>query len=431
MTAPPSSPESKPLLRRVSPAEARRCSMLAPDDDALPAAREIIQSVRSGGLKALLQARARFDGRPDPDPLLLDRPALRRALDHFPAADRAALQRAADRIRTFAQAQRACLQDLSMLVGEAAIGHTVLPIPAAGCYAPGGRFPLPSSVLMTAIPARAAGCQRVIVATPSDHPAMLAAAALADADGLLLCGGAHAVAALALGVEGLDPVDIVAGPGNRYVTAAKRLLYGEVGVDLIAGPSELLVLADDSADPDFIAADLLAQAEHDADARPMLLTTDPSLPERVEARLAQRLQTLPTAPIARQALAVGFACIVNSDDEMAALASDLAAEHVQVLTRDPGSLAQRVLSAGAVFLGPHAAEVLGDYGLGPNHTLPTRRAARFSAGLSVFTFCRARTFVRASRSDSALLDDTARLARLEGLEAHARAAEARRPGPRV
>ncbi len=446
------------LLPLVSAAVAARPPAFTPDDEALAAAAAIIKQVQDGGLPALLDLRAQFDGRPRTQPLLLEPPALRAAHESLPQADRAALERAAQRIGDFARAQRASLSDLDMPAFAAPgapptgvrVGHTVIPVDSVGCYAPGGRFPLPSSVFMTVIPARVAGCRRVIVATPADHPALLAAASIAGADALLLCGGAHALAALALGIGGvgegsgrgaggaggggggglgLAPVDLLAGPGNRYVTAAKRLLFGRVGVDLIAGPSELLILADDSGDPELIAADLLAQAEHDTDARPMFATTDPTLPDRVEARLAARLADLPTAAIARRSLAGGFAAIVADEPGLIALADAVAPEHLQILTRDPEGLARHISSAGGVFLGAQAAEVLGDYGIGPNHTLPTGRAARFSAGLSVFSFCRVRTFVAhaAGPVAASVLRDTAALARLEGLEAHARAAEARLP----
>ncbi len=395
------------------------------DSEATGVARRIIDELRTGDESTLRSLRQRYDGRPADTPLLLDADDLRDALVTLPFDRRVLLERIADRIRTFAAAQKACIQPLRLPVPGGSAGHTLEPIASVGCYAPGGRYPLPSSVLMTAIPARVAGCRSVTLACPSDDPVILAAAAIAGVDRLLHCGGAHAIAALAFGIA-TPNCDLIVGPGNRYVTAAKRLLTGEVGIDALAGPSELLILADDSADPALIAADLLAQAEHDADALPMLATTAPSLLDAVLIELHTQLTDLPTASVARQALANGFAVIVPDRQSLAELADAIAPEHLQLLTSDAAELAARIRNAGAVFIGPASAEVFGDYGLGPNHTLPTSGAARFSAGLSVMTFLRLRTFIEVEASPEAIISDTVALARLEGLEAHARAAGCRR-----
>jgi phosphoribosyl-ATP pyrophosphohydrolase/phosphoribosyl-AMP cyclohydrolase/histidinol dehydrogenase len=354
---------------------------------------------------------------------------LREALDALEPSQRALLERTASRIRDFATAQRACLRDLSVPIPGGFAGHECLPVAAAGCYAPGGRFPLPSSVLMTAVTARAAGVSKVWVASPRPTRATLAAAAIAGADGLLAIGGAQAIGAMARGLMGLPEggCDIIVGPGNRWVTAAKQLVSGEVGIDMLAGPSELLILADGTAEADTVASDLLAQAEHDVDAVPTLVTTDASLVDRVEAALERRLATLPTAAVARAALRNGGAVVASSLEEAIAACDAAGPEHLEVMTADAAAVAGRVRNAGAVFIGSASAEVLGDYGAGPNHVLPTGGTSRFRAGLSVFTFLRARTWIRIDEPAAAtpLYRDAVSLARIESLEGHAQSAEAR------
>jgi phosphoribosyl-ATP pyrophosphohydrolase/phosphoribosyl-AMP cyclohydrolase/histidinol dehydrogenase len=240
-------------------------------------------------------------------------------------------------------------------------------------------------------------------------------------------GGAQAIAALAYGVGPIAPRDVIVGPGNRYVTAAKQLVSGSVAIDLLAGPSELTILADDTADPGCVAADLLAQAEHDPDALPLLVTLDPHLPDRVEQELARQLSDLPTADTARAALANGGVIVVVSLDDGIAACDAIAPEHLQLDLRDAAAVASRLAHYGALFIGPGAAEVLGDYGAGPNHVLPTGGTARSTGGLSVYTFLRVRTWLRIDDCAGArpLIEDAVWLGRAEGLEAHARAAERR------
>jgi phosphoribosyl-ATP pyrophosphohydrolase/phosphoribosyl-AMP cyclohydrolase/histidinol dehydrogenase len=309
--------------------------------------------------------------------------------------------------------------------GEA--GHTCLPVCSVGCYAPGGRFPLPSSVLMTAITARAAGVPLVWVASPRPTAATLAAAAVAGADGLLAIGGVQAIAALARGLVGAPACDMIVGPGNRWVTAAKQLVSGEVGIDMLAGPSELVVLADESADPALVAADLLAQAEHDDDAVPILVSTSARLADAVELEIGKRLIDLPTRATACKALRNGGACIATDVVHAIEVCDRIGPEHLEIMMREPESVASRIRNAGAVFIGSAAAEVLGDYGAGPNHVLPTGGSSRFRAGLSVFTFLRARTWLRVDDpgAGAGLARDAAAFARVESLAGHVAAAELR------
>jgi phosphoribosyl-ATP pyrophosphohydrolase/phosphoribosyl-AMP cyclohydrolase/histidinol dehydrogenase len=280
---------------------------------------------------------------------------------------------------------------------------------------------------MTAITARAAGVKEVWVACSRPDPVMLACAALADADGFVAVGGAQAIAALAYGVGRVPPCDLIAGPGNAYATAAKRLVFGDVGIDALAGPSELVIVADEHADAELVAADLLAQAEHDPMAIPVLVCFSEDLVDAVNVAVTTQLESLATADVARLGLANGGALVVADITEAIACCDELAPEHLHLQLASAADLAPRFSHYGALFIGRDSAEVLGDYGAGPNHVLPTGRASRFSGGLSVFAFLRVRTWLRVDDlTDSAqLCEDTAWLARVEGLEAHARAAELR------
>lgn len=407
----------------------------AVDSDALATVVPIVESVRREGESALRQHAEAFGEIEAGVPLFLDRAALARALDAMPRADRTRLERVAARIRRFAELQRDGVSPIDVSVPGGAAGHRFVPMERVGCYAPGGRYPLPSSVVMTVIPARVAGVSTVWVASPRPAPSVLAAAHVAGADGLLAAGGAQAIAALAFGVGPVPPSDIVVGPGNRFVTAAKYAVAADVAIDMLAGPSELVVLADDSADPEIVAADLLAQAEHDPNALPILVSTARELIPAVAAAMTAQLEHLPTAGVARQSLANGGAIVARSVDEAIAVCDRVAPEHLSIVTRDPGTVASRCRHYGTVFIGGGAGEALGDYGAGPNHTLPTGGSARRAGALSPLTFLRVQSWLRIDdpAAATALAEDAAWLGRVEGLEAHARSAERRvgadaRPG---
>jgi len=410
-------------LKRVHPSNASGLATQAVDAETEIAARAIVADVRDNGVPALRGYAERFDGLKHGDPLVLERPAMQRALASISANDRELLERLADRIRQFARAQRASLTDMTVLIEGGSAGHTVLPMERAGCYAPAGRYPLPSSLLMTAVTARVAGVSQVIVATPRPGPLMLAAAAIADCDAVLAVGGAQAIAAMAWGV-GTALCDVIVGPGNRWVTAAKKCVAGHVAIDMLAGPSELTVVADDSADAATVAADLIAQAEHDPDARVALVTESAAVIENVERELAIQLDALPDSGTARAALRHAFTVPCANRDEVVAVCNKLAPEHLQFSTRDADELARLCTNAGAIFVGEASAQVFGDYGWGGNHVLPSGRGARHTGGLSVLTFLRVRTWLRLDQP-SAAIKDSAALARLEGLEGHAKAAERR------
>ena len=417
---------ASPLLPRRRVAElARRGPGLNAKTRA--AAARIVEDVRRRGEVAVRTHAERFRDLWPGAPLYHERPLLARALAGLSTDDRVRLERVAARIRAFAVAQRGALGPVKVPVPGGVAEHRIAPMERAGCYAPGGRYPLPSSVLMTAVTARVAGVRDIWVASPKPQGLTLAAAAIAGADGVLAAGGAQAIAALAYGVGSIAPRDVIVGPGNRYVTAAKQLVSGTVAIDLLAGPSELTVFADDTADPGSVAADLLAQAEHDPDALPVLVTLDPTLPDRVETELTRQLGDLPSAAVARAALANGGAIVVASLDDAIAACDAIAPEHLQLELRNADAVAPRLAHYGALFLGAGAAEVLGDYGTGPNHVLPTGGTARSTGGLSVYTFLRVRTWLRIDDRAAArpLIEDAIWLGRAEGLEAHARAAERR------
>ncbi|MGI9013294.1 MAG: histidinol dehydrogenase [Phycisphaerales bacterium] len=423
--------KTAPLLRRVTAAEITRLGTALSDRETHDAADAIVAAVQNEGETAVRRYAEKFEERRPGEPLVLGRAEMQRALDALDVDDRSALERAALRIEHFTQAQRSAISELTIRIPGGEAGHTIEPVESAGCYAPAGRYPLPSSVLMTAITARVAGCARVVVASPGAHPVALAAAAIADADEFLAVGGPHAIAAMAYGFAGFPRCDVIAGPGNKWVTAAKHIVSSVVGIDMLAGPSELLVLADETADAACVAADLLAQAEHDVDAVPMLITTSQRIADAVEAELCRQLEVLATESTARQALARGFVHINAHLEACIKLVDALAPEHLEVMTENATEVAGRIRNAGAMFIGPLSAEVVGDYGAGPNHTLPTGGSARFRAGLSVMHFIRLRTWMRIDDATAAqeLFEDTHRLATIEGLAGHAVSVQ-QRIGPR-
>ena len=311
------------------------------------------------------------------------------------------------------------------------LGHRWTAVESAGLYVPGGLASYPSSVLMNAVPAKVAGVPRCVIVVPSPrgelNPLVLAAAKLAGVDEIYRVGGAQSIAALAYGTETIKAVAKIVGPGNAYVAAAKRQVFGTVGIDSIAGPSEVLVIADKDNDPRWIAADLLAQAEHDTAAQSILLTDDAAFAEAVEAAVLRQVQQLPKADIAGASWRdFGAVIVVRSLDEAPALADRLAAEHLEIATADPDALAARIRNAGALFLGRHTPEVIGDYVAGPNHVLPTARSARFSSGLGVLDFMKRTSILKLDAAALAKLAPAAmELARAEGLEAHRRSVEVR------
>jgi len=394
-----------------------------------PAVREILQAVRTEKDAAVRRYVERFEQR-DPGTLFQRDYGGKAALESLKPAVRAALELAAKRIRRYHEAQRDHLGGFEYTEGGITLGSRVTPLASLGVYAPGGKALYPSSVLMCAIPAAVAGVKEIYLACPQVNAEVRAACELASVSGIVNAGGAQAVAALAYGTETIPRVDKIVGPGNLYVTAAKRLVFGEVDIDGLAGPSEILVIADDSANPVHVAADLLSQAEHDEAAYPLLLTTSSELARRTEAELQRQLAALPRRHIAEPSVQNnGYVLIVKDRAELTQVANRLAAEHVSVQTEAPRELADSILRAGALFIGPMTPEAVGDYVAGPSHVLPTGGAARFGAPLGVYDFVSRSSLIEYSRE--ALFEQgdlIAEFARAEGLEAHARAVLVRTQG---
>jgi histidinol dehydrogenase len=407
----------------------------AQDEGVDRATAAILEAVRSRGDSALIEYTARFDRWTPRDAAALEiAPAeADAALAQLPAAERGALEIAAQRIRVYHEHQR---QD-SWRTEEpdgTVLGQQVTPLDRAGLYVPGGKAAYPSSVLMSAVAAKVAGVPELVMVTPtpdgSVNGPVLAAAALAGVDRIFRVGGAQAVGALAFGTATVPAVDKIVGPGNAYVAAAKRRVFGRVGIDMVAGPSEVLVIADSSANPDWVAMDLFSQAEHDEIAQAILLTPDAELLEAVAASMRRQLETMPRRAIIEASLGNRGALILVRDlDEACELANRIAPEHLELAVSDPEALAPRIRHAGAIFLGHHASESLGDYCAGPNHVLPTSRTARFSSPLGVYDFQKRSSIIGVSPAGARTLGRVAAtLARAEGLEAHARSAEWRLHG---
>jgi len=421
------------ILHRDDPDYDRTLQRLAHrgDDDlerVAPAVAAIVADVRQRGDAALDALAERFDGAV-PVRRVFDRAACAAGLlrlERDQPAVAAAMGRAAARIRAFHEAQHETGRRWVDPDGVS-LGWRVRPLDRVGVYAPGGKARYPSSVLMSAIPATVAGVPEVLVATPRPTDDLLAAAALSGVTAVYDMGGAGAVAAFAYGTESVPRVDKIVGPGNLYVACAKRMVFGRVAIDGIAGPSEILVVADDGANPDVVAADLLSQAEHDEAAYAILVTLSADFAARVVARVAARLETLPRRDIAAASLAgQGIVVVVNDLDEASRVATLLAAEHLSLQVRDPEALWARVGAAGAVFLGDDTPEAAGDYLAGPSHVLPTGGAVRFSSPLGVYDFCVRSSVIRYDRA--ALVrhaGDIVTLAEAEGLGAHAQAVTAR------
>lgn len=391
----------------------------------------IIEDVRLRGDAALAEYTAKFDGHtPADDDWRISPEACRDAFDALKPDLRAALELAAQRIRDYHRAQLPENRDYTDESGMR-LGARWSAVDGAGLYVPGGRAAYPSSLLMNAIPAKVAGVERLVVVTPTPkgeaNPLVLAAAHLAGADEVWRVGGAQAVAALAYGTKRIKPVDVITGPGNAWVAEAKRQLFGIVGIDMVAGPSEILVIADAKNDPQWIAADLLSQAEHDPVAQSILITDDAAFADQVADMVGVEIAMLPTAKVAKASWDdYGVIIVVDSLDEAPALANALAAEHVEIATDSPQALFDKIRHAGSVFLGRMTPEAVGDYVAGPNHVLPTGRRARFSSGLSVLDFMKRTSFIEATDAALAAVGPAAiALAEAEGLAAHARSIEVR------
>ena len=411
--------------------ESLRARNVALDPGLMQQVESIIEDVRTRGDAALIDCAARFDGY---DQAASELRVRTEVLEH--AASKAdprvadALAAAIRNVRRFHEHERQSSWEVVTEPGVR-LGQRIKPIDCVGLYVPGGTAAYPSSVVMNVVPAQVAGVKRIMVATPpralQENPAVAAALLQLGVTEVYAVGGAQAIAALAYGTETVPRVDKITGPGNSFVAAAKKLVFGVVGIDSIAGPTEIVIVADDTARADFVAADMLAQAEHAEDASAVLLTTSHELAESVAAEIQRQTASLPRLPIVAESLRRHGAIVVVSDlEEACTIVNELAPEHLEIVTRDDEAVAEKIQHAGAIFFGAHTPEALGDYMAGPNHVLPTNGTARFASALSVHDFVRRTSMLRYSREAlQGSIDRIATLARAEGLDAHARSAEIR------
>ncbi|MEW8211886.1 MAG: histidinol dehydrogenase [Candidatus Thiodiazotropha taylori] len=393
---------------------------------------QIIQDIRQRGNEALLEFTHRFDRwqANSADDLQIPLSRLQQAWETIPEEQQQALQVSADRIRAYAERQ--LMDSWSYTEADGTLlGQQVTPLDRVGLYVPGGKAAYPSSVLMNAIPAKVAGVDELIMVVPTPdgelNELVLAAAHVSSVDKVFAVGGAQAVAALAYGTQTVPPVDKIVGPGNIYVATAKRAVFGQVGIDMVAGPSEILIVCDGQTDPDWIAMDLFSQAEHDEDAQSILLCPDADYLQQVEASIDRLLPTMERQEIIATALRVRGSLIQVKDmDEAVSVANHIAPEHLELSVADPQEIVKSIRHAGAIFMGRHTAEAMGDYCAGPNHVLPTSRTARFSSPLGVYDFQKRSSLIMASPDGADTLARTSSvMARGEGLTAHARSAEYR------
>ena len=393
---------------------------------------DILADIKKRGDEALLEYTRRFDrlNAASAAELELPQSRLQQALQSLPADQRNALEQAAQRVRAYHEKQVA--QSWSYVEPDGTLlGQKITPLDRVGLYVPGGKASYPSSVLMNAIPAKVAGVSELIMVTPASggeiNDLVLAAAAICEIDRVFTIGGAQAVGALAYGTQAVPQVDKIVGPGNAYVAAAKRSVFGIVGIDMLAGPSEILVICDGKTDPDWIAMDLFSQAEHDEMAQAILLSPDAQFIEEVAASIARQLEAMPRKAVIRASLESRAALIQVRDlDEACAIANHIAPEHLELSVDQPEKWVEKIRHAGAIFLGRYTSEALGDYCAGPNHVLPTSRTARFSSPLGVYDFQKRSSIIQVSEQGSAKLGAIASiLAHGEGLQAHAMSAEYR------
>lgn len=385
---------------------------------------EIIDQVAQRGDAAVRELSQRFDDWSPPS-FRLSAADVSLVLDSTPQADVQDIRFAQSQIRRFAEEQRAALRDVEVeTIPGVTLGHKNIPVGSVGCYVPGGRYPMVASAHMSVVTAKVAGVKRVVACTPPIDGAIpkatVCAMALAGADDIFILGGVQALAAMALGTETLPPVDMLVGPGNAYVAEAKRQLFGRVGIDLLAGPTETLIIADDTADAEMVACDLLGQAEHGPTSPCALITTSQKLADETLGEIERQLEVLPTADVAGVAWRdCGTVTLVENEEEAAVEADKLAYEHVQVLTRDPQFFLERLTNYGALFLGPETNVAYGDKVIGTNHTLPTGRAARYTGGLWVGKFLKTCTYQRCTAQASVVIGEyAARLCELERFMGH-------------
>ena len=386
---------------------------------------EIICDVRKNGDNAVREYAKKF-GDGDLESFKLTENEIQTAIDSIDEETIKTLKYAIKNVKEFAQAQINSVKEIQVKVAGNTLGHKIIPLDSVGCYIPGGNYPLPSSAIMTVVPAKVAGVKRVVAMSPKIQPVTIAAAHLAGADEIYRIGGVQAVAAMAYGTETIEKVNKIVGPGNKFVTAAKKQVFGECGIDFLAGPSEVLIIADETAKPEFVAADMLAQCEHDKDARAFLICFSEDFAKRVDEKAKEYLQTLETKEIAQIAYEKSCAVVVEYLDEAVELSNKKAPEHLELCLENAENLISKFTNYGSLFIGNYSAEVFGDYVSGTNHTLPTNQVAKYSGGLSVFDYIKIQTYqIINENAIKETAKNASKLAGKEGLFAHKLAADVR------
>ena len=394
--------------------------------DAISSVNEIITDVRKNGDISLFNYSKHF-GDGEIENLKVSENEIKKAYENVNDDALSAIKTAISNVREFALKQLECISNLDTSISGLRLGHRVIPINSAGCYIPGGNYPLPSTAVMTIVPAKVAGVKRVIACSPKIKDVTIVACDLAGADEIYRIGGVQAIAAMAYGTETIAPVDKIVGPGNKFVTAAKKQVYGDCGIDFLAGPSEVLIVADDSARPEYAAADMLAQCEHDKDARAYLVCFSESFARKVKEAAEKMLMTLATADIARISFEKSCAVVVDTIEQAIEISERRAPEHLEICFQDAEKYIDSFKNYGSLFVGNYSAEVFGDYCAGTNHTLPTNKVARYSGGLSVFDFVKIQTYQAVDRNNAQrLIPCASKLAFMEGLFAHKLASDIRR-----
>jgi histidinol dehydrogenase len=392
--------------------------------ESISSVNEIIADIRKNGDKAIKKYAKKFDGE-DIKAFRLTDKEIKKAVENVDKKTIDTIKFAIKNVKEFAKAQFNSVKEIEVNVNGNTLGQKIVPLDSVGCYIPGGNYPLPSSAVMTIVPAKVAGVKRVIAMSPKIKDVTIAAAHLAGADEIYRIGGVQAIAAMAYGTETIKKVNKIVGPGNKFVTSAKKQVFGECGIDFLAGPSEVLIVADNSANPDFIAADMLAQCEHDKDARAFLICFSKEFAQKVDKKAKEYLKKLPTKEIAQISYDKSVAVVVNSIDEAIELSNNKAPEHLE-LCLDGAQDIMKFTNYGSLFIGNYSAEVFGDYVSGTNHTLPTNQVAKYSGGLSVFDYFKIQTYqIINEKSVKETAQKASALAEKEGLFAHKLAADVR------
>lgn len=387
--------------------------------------KQILNEVKKDGDKSVLKYNKKFDNNKNKK-FQISKKQIKEAYKKIDTGTISALKFAAKNIEFFAKKQMKQLKDFEIKTNFGTIGQKIIPIEKVGCYVPGGNYPLPSTALMTIIPAKISGVTEIIICSPNISNEVIVAADIAGADKIFNIGGVQAIAAMAFGTNQVPKVNKIVGPGNKFVTEAKRIVFGEVGIDFIAGPSEVLIIADENANAKFIAADLLAQAEHDVNAKANLITNSKKIAKQVKLELQNQLNELKTKKIAKQSLKNSKIFVVNKIGKMAKIANELAPEHLELQLKNPQKIIPKLKNYGSLFVGEKSAESLGDYCLGPNHTLPTNKSAKYSGGLSVRDFVKIVTIQKVKKNNKEIIACALKIAEIEGLFGHKKSAEIRK-----